>query len=422
MTKKLYEKDVYLKRCESTILDIMNRQVGKNQSSQQLAIILDQTIFFPTGGGQPCDLGSINGIPVIEVFEENGIIFHLIEDDSEYAGSCGPSLAQMLKIGQEVTLSIDWTRRFQNMQRHCGEHILSGIFFSEIGGVNRGFHMGNSYMTIDIDVPDISWEQAMKIEQKANQVVWDNAPVITRYFEKREDAEGLPLRKPLALEENISIVCVGSIANPADCVACCGTHPNTAGQVGLIKIIKLESYKGMTRIYFKAGEEAFLDYQKKHDIVTSLKNKYSAEEDLLEKIKKQDDKNKEIRQELYSIKKSLLSKYSEDIQNEYVLNSQAKKEDLPILIKEFDDLSIDDLLNLGRQTIPHIKGLLLLASARETTVLLFSDGKPDCGKLVKENAPIYNGKGGGNANQARAIFTKYEYVETFIDLLKKHLR
>lgn len=421
MTKKLYEKDVYLKRCESTILDITNRQTAKNEPSQ-LAFVLDQTIFFPTGGGQPCDLGSINGIPVIEVFEEKGIIYHIIEDDSECTGSCSPSLAQILQTGQKVTLSIDWTRRFQHMQRHCGEHILSGIFYSEIGGINRGFHMGNSYMTIDIDVPDISWEQAMKIEQKSNQVVWSNAPVITRYYEKREDAENLPLRKPLALEENISIVCVGSIDNPADCVACCGTHPSTAGQVGLIKIIKLESYKGMTRIYFKAGEEAFLDYQKKHDIVTILKNKYSAEEDLLEKIKKQEDKNKEIRQELYSIKKSLLSKYSEDIQNEYFLNSEKKKEDLPILIKEFADLSVDDLLGLGRQTMPLIKGLLLLVSTRETTVLLFSDGKPDCGKLVKENAPIYHGKGGGNANQARAIFTKNEYVETFIDLLKKHLR
>lgn len=422
MTEKRYEQDVYLKKCESIILEKIDKNKG-DHTSPALIVVLDKTIFFPTGGGQPCDLGTINGIPVIDVTEEDGIVYHTLEEDSEDTGSCSPSPFQLIQVGQTVTLSIDWARRFRHMQKHCGEHILSGIFFKELGGVNRGFHMGDTYMTIDIDVKDITWEQAMKIENLANEVIWSNQPVSTRYFESREDAEKLPLRKPLALDEKITIVCVGSIENAADCVACCGTHPDTAGQVGMIKIVKLESYKGMTRVYLKAGEEALLDYQKKHDLITVLNRKYSSDEgDLLDKVKTQDEKNKAIRQELHTLKTSLLERYASDIMADYTNGSYSKSGNCEILIKEYADFKVDDLLSLGRKVTPFIQGLLLLVCPAENTVLLFSNGKPDCGKLVKENAPIYNGKGGGNANNGRALFSKFEYLETFLDLLQKHLR
>ncbi|WP_027400110.1 alanyl-tRNA editing protein [Anaerovorax odorimutans] len=422
MTNKLYKHDVYLKTCESTILEIIDKNSGTDNSSC-LILVLDKTIFFPTGGGQPCDLGTINGISVIDVFEENDIVYHVLEDDDMHMGSCSPSPAQMFQKGQTVKLSLDWDRRFNNMQKHCGEHILSGIFYSELNGVNRGFHMGDSYMTLDIDIKDITWEQAMKIETLANKVIWSNTPVITRYFEKRKDAENLPLRKPLSLEENISIVCVGDINNPADCVACCGTHPSTAGQVGIIKILKLEKYKGMTRVYIKAGQGALLDYQNKNDIITALNNKYSSsDDDLIDKIKIQDEKNKVIRQELHEIKTLLITNYVSDIKNDYANENYYKSSNAIILTKKYDNLKINDLLNIGKQAAPYIKGLLLLICTKENTLILFSDGSHDCNKLVKENAPIYNGKGGGNKNNARAIFNKYEYIDTFIDLLCKHLR
>ena len=124
-------------------------------------------------------------------------------------------------------------------------------------------------MTIDISLEDnpdfksLTWDMVKKVEMYANEVIWSNAPVITRRYETYEEAKDLPLRKALAIEKDISIVCVGSIDNPSDCVACCGTHPATAGQVGVIKILKLENYKGMFRIYCEAGRRAleiFDDY------------------------------------------------------------------------------------------------------------------------------------------------------------------
>lgn len=403
-TEKLFQTDAYLRTFQGVILQIDEKEDGA-------LLVLNKTVFFPTGGGQPCDFGSLNGIPVLDVFEREGQIFHLV------------SRPHSFQPGDEVTGELDWDRRFRNMQRHCGEHILSGMFFSEYGGVNRGFHMGEDFMTIDISLeenPDfttVTWEMALHAEFLANQAIWSDVPVTTRHFQNSQEASKLPLRKQLALEENITIVCVGSIDNPADCVACCGTHPKSAGAVGLIKVIKVESNKGMFRIYFKAGEDAFLDYREKHEILTRLNTRYSAATtDLLEKISIQDEKTKLLRNQHYQLKQLVLKERIQETE-------LALAESAGITIREFTALQLDDLMHIGRSVTDKIKKLLLIVSMEESTVLLFSNGKTvNCGKLVKETVSIYNGKGGGNDSQARAIFPKAENIATYIDLLEKHLR
>jgi alanyl-tRNA synthetase len=400
-TKKIFKDDVYLKETSATITDILKKE-------DKIYVLLDQTVFFPTGGGQSCDTGYIGSYQVIDVFEEDDMVLHQIVNDN------------LPNIGDKVDISINWERRFDNMQRHCGEHILSGMFYREYGGVNRGFHMGDDYMTIDISLEEnpeftkITWDMAKHAELCTNQAIWNNAPVITRHFDHREDAENLPLRKALSLENDITIVCVGDINNPEDCVACCGTHPSTAGQVGLVKIYKVESNKGMFRIYFEAGKRAFLDYQNKFDILTTMENNLSAgNNDLLSKYAAQQEKNKSIKNELYQLKKSVIS-------NEVQRLTQVICEKN---VEIYDNLSIDDILSIGRPLIGKIPTILFLVHKPSNTLLLFSNGdkKYDCGMLVKENASIYNGKGGGNNTSARAIFPKYDYIETFIDLIEKHL-
>ena len=306
------------------------------------------------------------------------------------------------------------------MQRHCGEHILSGMFFREYGGVNRGFHMGDQYMTIDISLeamPEfttITWEMAKHVEECANEAIWQNQPVITRHFDTKKEAENLPLRKALALEKDITIVCVGSVENPADCVACCGTHPATAGQVGLIKIFKVESNKGMFRIYFEAGKRAFLKYQNELDTLTTLANSLSAgTDDVLSKYHAQVEKNKESRNQLHFLKKEVIARETADIAAALERGEN---------VRRYHILSLDDLTVLAREVSPHAKKIAFLVHEPSYTVFLVSDGSVDCGKLVKDNAQIYGGKGGGNKTTARAIFTKDEYVDTFIDLIEKHLR
>lgn len=411
-TVKLYQKNQYLKSCKAKLVDV-------TQSKNCFILVLDQTIFFPTGGGQSCDRGKIHNLEVVNVYEKEGIIFHEVQ--------CNNSNI-VWNIGDEVCCEIDWEHRFLNMQRHCGEHILSGIFYREYGGINRGFHMGETYMTIDISLegnPEIeilTWQMVKKAEEYANQVIWSNAPISIHHFETREEAANLPLRKALAIDEDISIVCVGDINNPADCVACCGTHPSTAGQVGLVKILKVESYKGMFRVYCEAGKKAMGIFDTYHEIISRLNNKYSASpDDLLDKMAAQEEKAKAVRTELHTLKQSVIKDRVASVLAD-LESISALTENKRILIKEYDDMKVDDLLNIGRPLISQLSQLLIIVSRPDKTILLFSDGKIDCGKLVKENASIYQGKGGGNNTNARAIFPKEESIDTFIDLLDKHLR
>ena len=410
-TQRLFKEDVYMKEAEAVITSLAEA------NGRRTAVTLEKTIFFPTGGGQSCDKGTIAGFQVVDVYEDEKA------DDIVHVLDCSPEDIEGLAAYKEqngVQLILDWEHRFDNMQRHCGEHILSGMFFREYGGVNRGFHMGDQYMTIDISLeamPEftaITWEMAKHVEECANEAIWQNQPVITRHFDTKKEAENLPLRKALALEKDITIVCVGSVENPADCVACCGTHPATAGQVGLIKIFKVESNKGMFRIYFEAGKRAFLKYQNELDTLTTLANSLSAgTDDVLSKYHAQVEKNKESRNQLHFLKKEVIARETADMAEALEIGEN---------VRRYHILSLDDLTVLAREVSPHAKKIAFLVHEPSYTVFLVSDGSVDCGKLVKDNAQIYGGKGGGNKTTARAIFTKDEYVDTFIDLIEKHLR
>ena len=327
-TIKLYQQDVYMKECEAEIISAEKTDDG---GSGAILLEFDRTVFFPTGGGQSCDRGQVfilaDGarenaeavFEIIDVFENGDRILHRAvprNADAEFPAA-----------GTRVLQKIDWERRFDNMQRHCGEHILSGMFYREFGGVNRGFHMGDDYMTIDISLEEkpefkmLTWDMAKHAELCANEVIWRNEPVITRRFETREEAAGMPLRKALAIDEDITIVCVGSTENASDCVACCGTHPSSAGQIGLIKIWKIEPNKGMFRVYCEAGKRAYLDYEKKHDIITAIGNKYSAGiDDLEDKMAASEEKNKALRFELGAMRKIVIDSRIADIQNELTGN------------------------------------------------------------------------------------------------------
>lgn len=394
-TIRLFQENVYLSEATAVVEKVDGELV-----------VLNQTIFFPTGGGQSCDLGQINNFSVVDVSEDEEYIWHRVKDHS-------------LEVGQEVSLAIDWNRRFDNMQRHCGEHIMSGMWFREYGGVNRGFHMGDDYMTMDIalekdpNYQEITWEMAQHIEDCTNEAIWQNLPVITRHFESKKEAKGLPLRKELNIDKDITIVCVGSIENPSDCVACCGTHPATSGQVGLVKIFKVEKNKGMFRIYFEAGKRAAKDFAQKHDLVTKLGNKYSAGvDDLMKKIEAQEEKTKELKAIHAKLRNSIIAIRSQEILDA-VETCQEK-----FLLYRYDDMQIDDLLNVGRPLMDKLSKLLVIVHEESNTALLFSDGKTaDCGKLVKENADIYRGKGGGNKNNARAIFPNKDMLDTYLQLL-----
>lgn len=399
-TKLLFKENVYLRSCRATIIDIVRDKKG-------VYFISDQTVFFPTGGGQSCDVGEADGIPVTDVWEEEGVVYHRIDTDT-----CPFS------PGSTVSMQIDWHRRFDNMQRHCGEHVLSGAFYSLYRGHNRGFHMGKDYMTIDIALDEdsgfqkITDDMAREAELRANEVIWADLPVSVHHFNRRSDAEELPLRKALAFDTDISIVTIGDENAPADCVACCGTHPSSSGQIGIIKIYKVEKNKDMFRVYFEAGKRAFRQYQHQFDVITELGNRLSAgTDDLLKKFLVQQKKSDAVRDQLYHLKKEIVARETVEIEKDPNL----------LRCRRYSELSLDDLNEIGKKLSGKIDVLLFLVHQPTCTVLLFSD-TCDCGGLVKGNARLFNGKGGGSKKNARAVFTEAESLQRFIDHVSSQLQ
>lgn len=440
MTTKLYQIDTYLKEWDASIL------AAKPAADGDCLIQLDQTAFFPEGGGQGADHGVIQvssqgsqdvAFSVIDVQEDGDLIWHTVCLPYPADGSSEPTgeLCTILSEGCKVHCILDWDRRFEHMQRHCGEHLLSGAFYRLFGGANHGFHMGQDYMTIDIALEDqspVTLEMAHQAEMLANQAIWDDLPVSVSYFDTREKAEQLPLRKALAFDEAISIVTIGELSEtsdtePADCVACCGTHPSTTGQVGLIKIYKVEKYKDMTRIYCDAGRKALTDYQRKHEILTNEANRYSASvEEFPEKLRIQEEKMNAVRNELYHLKKAYIEAEKEKL--DAVLGDiDQSSSKTPVILYPLLHLSMDDAFTMAKSYMGNIRAgkthpLLLLYVPAQTSCVLVSDGTVHCGKLVKEYASFYQGKGGGNDVSARAIFTSDEDARLFADLLSKHLK
>ena len=402
-TERLYQKNVYLREADLTVTEVREYK-GKTQ------VACESTIFFPEGGGQLCDLGTLGGVAVTDVKEdkETGTVWHTVAD----AAGFDP--------GKTVKAVLDWQRRFDHMQMHCGEHILSGRFHELFGVENHGFHMGEDYMTIDMLAKDgspITDEQISQAELAANEVIWRNVPVVTTWFDTAEEALSMPVRKEIKFGEDISVVTVGSVDAPLDCCACCGTHPSTTGQVGLVTVLKAENYKGMTRMTIKAGRPAFEEARTRSKIASTLAQKYSTEvSTLLDREAANDAKNDEVRRELSELK-SALSK-----QEEEKLREALPKTEGSLAVFRYPLMSADDLQSMARKAEDIFTKPSALFSEKDKTVVLATPGTPAAGQLVKDYAGMYGGKGGGSRNLARAIFSKKADAELFMDLIEKHLR
>ena len=229
-TEKLYYTDPFLTTFTAKVLSC---EAGKGG----YLVTLDRTAFYPEGGGQPADHGTLGGIAVTDVHEKDGVVIHTVE--------------KAVEIGENVTGRIDWARRFDHMQQHSGEHILSGILCHNYHCDNVGFHLGTDTVTIDYNT-DISWEEALAAEYQANQVIWADAPVEITYPSPAE-LEQLDYRSKKALTGKVRIVTFPE----ADCCACCGTHVLRAGQVGIIKVLSCQKFRSGVRMEILCGERAW---------------------------------------------------------------------------------------------------------------------------------------------------------------------
>jgi len=233
--QKLYYEDCHLREFTARVLYC-------ERSDKGWRIMLDRTAFYPEGGGQACDLGTLGGVQVLSVSEEGEQVVHLCD---------GP-----LEVGAEVAGKIDWARRFDLMQQHSGEHMVSGILHSRYGVHNTGFHMGWESITIDFD-KEIPAEDLPEIERIVNEAIWQDSPVKC-WYPSEEELPHVFYRTKKALPWPVRIVQVGDV----DSCACCGVHVARTGEIGLVKLFSCVKFRSGSRIEMLCGGRA-LDYLNK---------------------------------------------------------------------------------------------------------------------------------------------------------------
>lgn len=243
MTEKLYYND-------SLLAEFTARVQSCTQQEKGWQVVLDRTAFYPEGGGQPADKGFLGDAAVLDVREKNGEVVHFTD--------------KPLLLGEEVNGKVDEGFRLDMMQQHTGEHIVSGIIHQLYGYDNVGFHIGAEIVTIDLN-GELTLEQLLEVENRANQAVYRNLPVQVLY-PSQEELDALEYRSKKALTGQVRIVTVPGF----DTCACCGTHLPTTGPVGIIKLVSAQKYKGGTRVTMLCGGRALRDYQKKNASVLTI--------------------------------------------------------------------------------------------------------------------------------------------------------
>ena len=406
-TERIYRTDQYKKSNHSSVTEVKTRN-GFD------IVACRESVFYPEGGGQPSDVGTItlgDAVYSVESAHDDGLFGTVWHYTNAPEGT--------FHAGDEVTLSIDWDIRFSHMQRHCGEHMLSGTMYNLFGGTNAGFHMGSDFITIDIDMGGrmLTGEEIILAEQKTNEAIRSGLPVTVTWFDDFESSLVMPVRKAVPHEGKVSVVTVGDVSDPYDCIACCGTHPASSYEVGLVSIYKHEPYKGMNRIYFDCGSKALDKLLRDSRTLTGIANKYSCgPQDLPARLASDEEKTSALKERL-----AALSAYVKDHELSLIQSELSGCGD-PVYTYTSDVLSVDELLKLGFAAVNQTEGkLLLFMHPASHTVLLFSSGEAKCGQLVRKLAPELGGKGGGRDDNARALFADKAGMERFASELKNML-
>lgn len=283
-TIRLYDADAYQTEFEATVLACEEVEKKDGRGYQ---VWLDQTLFFPEEGGQSPDMGTIDGVEVLDVQIKNDVITHI--------------LAEPLTVGAMVKGVVDWQHRFYNMQQHSGEHIFSGIVHNRFGYDNVGFHLSDSIVTMDFNGV-ITPEEITEIEEKVNQAIIENIPVEVSYPSKEELKE-LDYRSKIEIEGQVRIVTIPGY----DVCACCAPHVRRTGEIGSLKVMNVQSYKGGVRVSILCGFRALDAFRQKADIITELMAEFStSQEAIIDNVKKLKGANQTMKNQLAAAKQELM--------------------------------------------------------------------------------------------------------------------
>ena len=373
-TEKLYYVDQFIQEFPATVLSC---EAGKNGYQ----VVLDCTAFYPEGGGQPADHGTLGSVHVTDVHEKDGVIFHTCD---------GP-----VEIGQMVNGRIDWARRFDHMQQHSGEHIISGILCADYHCDNVGFHLGAETVTIDYNA-DISWEQALDAERKANEVIWADQEVEIAHPDS-EELSFIDYRSKKELTGQVRIVTFPE----ADCCACCGTHVARAGQVGLIKVLSCQKFREGVRLEIICGKRA-LDYLgRTYDQAKAIGQQLSVKpQDTLAAVER-------LEAELSAAKVRMA--HLEETAFEAIARKNEGRGDVLLFQPAMKGDSVRKLADAVAKRAGGLAAVFAGEDGQYAYALVQADGQ-DISPLVKDLNKALNGRGGGRNGFAQGSVQAEETV------------
>ncbi len=371
MTEKIYLDNPYLKELTAKI-------INKEYSNSKFYVTLNRTIVYPhLSGGQPMDKAVINDSKVIDVYEENGSIVHVLEDNIS---------------SNTVNIAIDWDVRFDHMQQHSGQHLLSAVIYRLYNANTIGMHIGRDYVYIDVAIPQLSEADVEKIERFANEIIYCNFP-IKAYEVENKDINSIPLRKPPTVDKNIRIIEFENV----DITPCAGTHVRNIGEVGIIKIRKWEKYKGNTRIEFVCGYRALKDYSLKSYNISNISVLLSSKDiDTLSAVTKLYDDYKLLEKELQDTKSELLN-----YQVKGFLNESFKIKNVRIVQKTLNNFDPKMAKYAMTQVLSHSRTICILCIIENQYKCHILMGRSNDLNVNMKNIfdsviGIINGKGGGS--------------------------
>lgn len=387
--KRLYYESSYIKNFTASVTGCRERKDGRWE------ITLDQTAFFPEGGGQPWDTGTLGGADVLEVHERDGEVIHYTD--------------RPLEAGSQVEGCLDWERRFDHMQGHSGEHILTGCIHRRFGYDNVGFHMGSEEITIDFNGL-LTGEELDEMEREANEAIYRNLPVQI-LTPSPEELENMEYRSKKKLSGQVRITVIPGV----DVCACCGTHVEHTGEVGLIKVLGMIHYKGGVRISLLCGRKALLHTAKRQKQIASLSVLLAAKQDevpaAVERLKAEKEK---LEMELSRMRQA---------------QTEAKAAALPERnggLAVFEEMDPVQLRRYCTLLYEGGKGDIVLACARRGDGCLYVLGssKRDMRSFSKKLNGLLRGKGGGSSLMAQGTFQaeEEEIRQTFEACVKEELK
>ena len=372
MTRLLYHEDSSIRQFDGTVVQSLE-QDGAFWTE------LDQTAFYPGGGGQPPDRGRLGSVLVTDTREENGRVWHRTE--------------AALAPGERVQGVLDWARRFDHMQQHTGQHILSQAFLEVASAETRSFHLGEEEVSIDVAHPGPDPELLRSVEERANQVVWEDREVVVHVV-PREEVGRFPLRKLPAVEGMVRVVEVSGF----DWSACGGTHVARSGQVGIITVLSTEKYKGGTRVGFVCGGRSLRRQRERMLLLRDLSLAFTAgQADLPKAVARLKEERDRLDRRLKTLLKA-------ELEREAVSLVEAAPRGAlgPVVARHFPEREASEIGTLAALVAAR-GGIALLAAGTDTPRAHFSApaGTIAVGDLLGGLCREHGGKGGGRPESAQ---------------------